>query len=175
MKDKLFSIIGHDLKNPINDIKSILNDLYTHEAEAPLYAWPRINNDIPSVSLEIDGDLTVNNGFTIRKPGDKEDFLIQTNVFHIRYQNSKCLRYDQCYEYFKSIKEGKNKALTLDSAWEVLGNELHPLEGGNLLTQYAVVFEPKKKLMHIAVYEPDTDTHTGRRITVNVDELFLIQ
>lgn len=162
-----------DNLNQIGDIKRVLNKFYTHEAETLLMAWPLQNGDIPTTAVEIDGDLTVTSGYTLRGPGSNEEYLIQTNQFWVRFEPGQCQRYDQCKDYFESLCAGKKQPLTLNSAWELLGKELHPLPG-NLVTQHAVVFEPKKKLMHIAVFEPGKSTHTKERLTVNVEELVKI-
>lgn len=48
-------------------------------------------------------------------------------------------------------------------------------QGGNLLTEIAVVFEPEKKLIHIAFAEPGINAHECNRVTLNIEELTGIQ
>ncbi len=158
-----------DHVDPVGDISGVLNEIYATEAEALLMSWSDGGNEFHAVALELDGDLTSSHGFTIRQPGEGEDHIIQTNHFWLRFPPAQCDRYDRVQSALDSINAGMRAPLTVESAWDLLG----AIQPGELyLTQIAVIFEPSKKLMHVAFAEAGVHAHSCRRVTIDIENLF---
>ncbi|MFC1483660.1 C45 family autoproteolytic acyltransferase/hydrolase [Candidatus Neomarinimicrobiota bacterium] len=151
----------------IDDVSALLQELYTNGGEALLMSWPSGHGDCSAV-FEVDGDLTTGHGFTVRQPKTGSPFLIQTNQFYERLQPSHSNRYALINARMTQILDGRSTPLTFEKAWELLGEVP---QGGNLLIQHAVVFEPDNMLMHVGFAEPGTHATSGTRITVDVAAL----
>ena len=152
----------------VNDVSSVLQSLYTNGGEANLMSWPS-EQGVCSAVFEVDGDLTTGHGFTVRQPETGEPFLIQTNQFYERIEPTASARYSTLENYFDGIIAGSNPKLTVDKAWDLLGQV--PAGGVNII-QVAVVFEPDAMRMHVAFAEHGTHATDCQRITVDVDPLF---
>ncbi len=159
-----------DSINPVEDISALLNDRYPTEAEALLISWPAGRNLFSAAAVELDGDLTINNGFTIREPDTDKEYIVQTNDFRLRKEppETECERYYYLNATLDSISGGLKTPLTIESAWILLG-EIHPHD--SYLTQHAVIFEPLKKRIHIAFAEQGIHAHSCDRVTVDIDDL----
>lgn len=157
--------------DPTGDIAGVLNESFATEAEALLMSWPGDGNVFSAAAVELDGDLTVNHGFTIRQPAESEEHIIQTNHFWLRRPppTIECDRYSHLESTLDSISVGMQAPLTVESAWGLLG-EIHA--GDSHLTQIAVVFEPARKRMHIALAESGVHAHSCNRVTVDIEDLF---
>jgi hypothetical protein len=151
----------------VEDVSAVLQDLYTNGGEAILMSWPS-NHDSCSAVFEIDGDLTTGHGFTVRQPQAGYPYMIQTNQFYERLTPEASTRYSTIKNYFDGIIAGVNPPLTVDQAWELLGQV--PAGGGQII-QIAVVFEPDAMRMHVAFAEPGTHATDCRRITLDVLQL----
>ena len=157
--------------DPAGDISAVLNDIFATEAEALLMSWPGEGGAYSAAAVvELDGDLTVNHGFTIRQPGGSEEYIIQTNHFWLRQEppEVQCDRYYHLKGVLDSVSTGTQPALTVESAWDLL-SEIQL--GDPYLTQIAVVFEPSKKLMHVAVADPGVHAHFCSRVTVDIEDI----
>jgi len=158
-----------DQVDPAGDISGVLDTTFATEAEALLMSWSAGAGEYAAVALELDGDLTKNNGFTIRPPAGTEAYVIQTNHFLLRRQPvPQCDRYLHVKSSLDSIGAGTKVPLTVASAWDLLA-EIHPED--SYLTQIAVVFEPSKKQIHIAFAEPGKHAHSCQRLTVTIGDL----
>ncbi|MFC1725286.1 C45 family autoproteolytic acyltransferase/hydrolase [candidate division KSB1 bacterium] len=151
----------------INDVSSVLQDLYTHGGEAILMSWPSGQGHCSAV-FEIDGDLNTGHGLTVRQSETGFPYMIQTNQFYERLEPSDSYRYSLIKDRLDGIFTGDYSSLTVDDAWEIL--EQVPA-GGNLIIQHSIVFEPDKMLMHVAFSENGNHAPACRKITLNVNEL----
>ena len=71
-------------------------------------------------------------------------------------------------DYINSVMSGEEEPLKVESAWNLLRTVRN---GGDFLTEIAVVFEPEKKLMHVALAGPGVNAHECNRVTLNIEEL----
>ena len=151
----------------VEDVSSVLQDLYTNGGEAILMSWPSGHGSCSAV-FEVDGDLTLGHGFTVRQPETGFPYLIQTNQFYERLLPSNSYRYTLIKNRLDSVNTGEQSPLTIDAVWETLGQVPSSEE---LIIQYAVVFQPNEMLMHLAFAEPGTHAPSCQRITVDVSQL----
>lgn len=168
---KLAESVGDS--SPVSDIKNILNTLYTVEAEALMMSWPGMDNGSHAAALEIDGNLLQNHGYAIRYPDKDKNYIIQTNHFALRYTTPEAqhIRYGDIQTPLESIASGETPPLTVDSAWNLLASVQL---GGDFLTEIAVVFEPEKRLMHVALAQPGLNAHDCQRVTLNIPEMVAV-
>jgi hypothetical protein len=151
----------------IQDVSAVLQERYTNGGEANLISWPSTQETRAAV-FEVDGDLTVGHGFTVRESAPGQPYLIQTNQFYERLPPEPSSRYDSIRDHLDGILAGEHPPLTVDKAWEILGQV--PV-GGDLIIQHAVVFEPDKMLMHVAFAEPGMHATSGEKVTLDVAQL----
>ncbi len=151
----------------VEDVSAVLQDLYTNGGEAILMSWPSDQGGCSAV-FEIDGDLATGHGFTVRQPDSGFPYMIQTNQFYERLEPSASNRYSLIKNYLGGIISGDNPSLTVEKAWEILGQVP---SSESLLIQHAVVFEPDKMLMHVAFAEPGTHATECRKVTLDVAQL----
>jgi len=151
----------------VEDVSSVLQNLYTNGGEALLMSWPSGQGACSAV-FEIDGDLTTWHGLTVRQPESGCPYMIQTNQFYERLAPESSRRYSLIEDYLDGIIAGDNPLLTVDKTWDLMGQVP---ASQDLLINTGVVFEPDSMLMHVAFAEPGTHATSCRRITVDVDEL----
>jgi len=151
----------------VEDVSALLQELYTNGGEANLMSWPSSQGACSAV-FEVDGDLTTGHGLTVRRPETGFPYMIQTNQFYERLSPQASTRYSTIKNYLDGIITNDNPLLTVDQAWELLGQV--PAGDGQII-QIAVVFEPDVMLMHVAFGESGTHATGCRRITINVGEL----
>jgi hypothetical protein len=113
-----------------------------------------------------DGD-----GVTLREPERSESFLVCSNHYRKREQPQPglaCPRYATMLSKLREIAESRGKLhVSVDVAWQIL--ESAPLE--QLATYHRVVFEPNKRLMHVALPENGDPRSRGKVITLDVAKL----
>jgi hypothetical protein len=151
----------------IQDVSAVLQDLYTNGGEANLLSWPSGQGACSAV-FEVDGDLTTGHGFTVRQAEPGLPYMIQTNQFYERLPPEASSRYALIRDHFDGILAGDQMPLTVEGAWEILGQV--PV-GGDLIIQHAVVFEPDEMLMHVAFAEPGIHATARPRVTLDVAQL----
>jgi hypothetical protein len=151
----------------VEDVSAVLQDLYTNGGEALLMSWPSGHGECSAV-FEVDGDLTIGHGFTVRQFKTGFPYMIQTNQFYERLEPSSSERYSLIKSYLDSIISGDNPPLTVEKAWEILGQVP---SNENLIIQHAVVFEPDKMLMHVSFAEPGIHATECGKITLDVAQL----
>ncbi|UCH11147.1 MAG: hypothetical protein JSU61_04465, partial [Fidelibacterota bacterium] len=151
----------------VADVSAVLQDLYTNGGEALLMSWPSGYGDCSAV-FEVDGDLTTGHGFTVRQPETELPYMIQTNQFYQRLAPEQSNRYDLIQAHLDSILAGQAPPLTIDKAWEILGQVPSSPE---LLIQHAVVFEPDEMLMHVGFAQTGTHATSRPRLTLDVAQL----
>jgi hypothetical protein len=157
-------------EQPVEDIENVLNVLYGIEAEALMMSWPNPDQNTCAAALEIDGNLTQNHGFSLRFPDNNKQYIIQTNHFRLRYAlpEEPCQRYQDIEACLDSIVSGEKSPLTVESAWQLLRDVRN---GGDFLTEIAVIFEPVDKLMHVAFAESGINAHECNRVTLDIGAL----
>lgn len=151
----------------VDDASTVLQDLYTNGGEAVLMSWPSGQGACSAV-FEVDGDLTTGHGFTVHQPATGSPYMVQTNQFYKRLEPEQSNRYDLIQARLDSIIAGQSPPLTIDKAWEILGQVP---SSPDLLIQHAVVFEPDNMLMHVGLAEPETHATSCGRLTIDVEEL----
>lgn len=151
----------------VADVSAVLQNLYTNGGEANLMSWPSGQGACSAV-FEVDGDLTTGHGLTVRQPETGTSYIIQTNQFYERLTPQGSTRYSTIKTYFDGIITNDNPPLTVDQAWELLGQVP---AGGDQIIQVAVVFEPDAMRMHVAFGESGTHATVCRRITIDVEAL----
>ena len=148
------------------DAAAVLRSQKTATPQNLMITMPYTGSNQASVVFEYDGRYSLDDGATIREPYSGQDYQICTNHCRKRKPPINCSRYSLLNAQLDLIaaSEGANH-LTLDKAWELL--EAVALDNP---THHRVIFEPNKKLMHVAlsVVEPAPQRDT---VTFSVEEL----
>lgn len=152
----------------VEDVSSVLQDMYTNGGEANLMSWPTGSGDCSAI-FEVDGDLTTGHGFTVRQPVQGFPYMIQTNQFYERLTPEASARYSTIKDYFDGIIAGDNPPLTVEKAWDILGQV--PAGGDDQIIQIAVVFEPDAMRMHVAFGRPGMHATQFTPVTIDVGAL----
>jgi len=133
-----------------------------------MMSFPFTGNNKGSVVFEYDGNLSITNGVTVREPGASNFFQIATNHYRERRQPVDCERYTLLIGELNEIAvSGGTMHFTTEKAW----NLLESVCAGGGLTLDSTVFEPNKKLMHVAFAENGVSAPSCRVVTLNVAEL----
>lgn len=120
--------------------------------------------------VEHDPCLDQDRGATVREPDEGKDYVICTNRFFTREVPSSvklapCERFEKLTRKLDEIANNPDlPRITLEKVWELA--ESVPIEG--LVTYHRIVFEPDKKLMHVAF---PADGEPVKRITLDVAKL----
>ena len=118
--------------------------------------------------IEFDGDLTTGRGVTVRLPPADARYLVCTNHFVERGAPRPCQRYEQLDGVLDRIAHSQaGQYVTIDRAWKMLAD----LEVPDTLMYHSVVFEPNRRLMHVAFAEPGTDAPKCKHVTLDVTKL----
>ena len=118
--------------------------------------------------IEFDGDLTNGQGVTVRLPQADSRHLVCTNHFRERSEARACPRYEQLSGVISRIARSEGKRhVTMDRAWKMLAG----VSFVDLITYHSVVFEPNKRLMHVAFAEPGRNAPTCKHVTLDVAKL----
>ena len=163
-----------DAQSPVAGIANVLNVLYGIEAEALMMSWPVPHRHVHAAALEIDGNLSQNHGYTIRLPENDRQYIIQTNHFWHRYAppEEPCRRYLDIQDSLISVASGARVPFNVETAWDLLRQVRN---GGDFLTEIAVVFEPESKRMHVALAEPGINAHECSRVILDIEALTQVQ
>ncbi|MBN2563973.1 MAG: hypothetical protein JXQ75_23910 [Phycisphaerae bacterium] len=145
-------------------------------------------SDTPAVAVfEYDGNLDDGKGVTVRKPkakkhkkekgkrskgqGSRQDFLMCTNHYRERGEPTECDRYAGMNKRLRKAVKGK-KPIDLEVAWEILKDVSFPRgQAQQVMTYHSVVFEPNKRLMHVAFDQDRKPAPTCRKATLDVAKL----
>jgi hypothetical protein len=118
--------------------------------------------------FEFDGDLPVGGGLTVREHEPADSFLACTNHFRKRSPPIGGERYAGLTRTLGRIAASDGKRhVDLGRAWKMMRGV--SLEG--TLTYHSVVFEPDKRLMHIAFNEGRTSAPWCKKVTFDVAKL----
>jgi hypothetical protein len=129
---------------------------------------PYVDGKPASVVFEYDGGLSKEQGVTARHTPEGESFLICTNHYRKRAEPTPCGRYARLSKRLEKIaKSGGKKHLTEKTAWKMLKGV--SMEG--ITTLHSVVFEPNKRLMHVAFAKKGKPAPECKPITLDVAKL----
>jgi hypothetical protein len=121
-----------------------------------------------AVVFEHDSDLAKGSGLTVREPDGSDAFLACTNHSRQRYEPRPGIRYPKLNTGLERIAGSKEKYhLTVKRAWNMLKGV--SIEG--ILTHHSTVFEPNKRLMHVALAEGGKHAPQCKKVTFDVAKL----
>ena len=131
----------------LNDVENVLKSRMTSTPQNLMVTVPHNDGNACSVAFEYDGNRSIDNGVTVRGPEESKCYQICTNHCRERKPPIYCWRYSQLSVQLESIAtSGGANYLTQEKAWELLEG----VAQGNG-THHRVIFEPNKKLMHVAL------------------------
>jgi hypothetical protein len=153
----------------IKNVEDVLKNRVSGIGKNLMITIPTGRDGPAAVVFELDGDLTKDSGFTKRFPRESDSYLICTNHFRVRKEPSGiCERYTLLLGRLKSIDLNTTvNKVTTDRIWDLL--KLVVIPGWR--THHSVVFEPDKKLMHVALAESGKDAPFYQAVTFNVSDL----
>ena len=147
--------------------------------------FPSMRNKAAAVVFEYDGDLKNNMGLTVRLPdgtGRKKSapdaataFLTCTNHYVKRAAPTACDRYSRIDQRLASLA-GNGKPVDLPEAWSILRSVACRVGPGQPLeTYHSVVFEPNRRVMHVAFSSADKPAADNPPIRLDVAQLLEVQ
>jgi len=153
----------------IQNVEDVLKSRVTGIGKNLMISIPSGKDGPASVVFELDGNLTKENGFTKRFPRESDSYLICTNHFRMRKKPAgNCERYALLLRSLERInQDNAEKKVTVEVIWDLLKNVVIP----GLRTHHSVVFEPDKKLMHVALAETEIDAPFCPTVTFDVSSL----
>lgn len=118
--------------------------------------------------FEFDGDLTQGGGLSIREPEPANSFIVCTNHFRDRKAPIGCDRYAGLTHTLERTKaSGGQRHVELQRAWKMMLG-VSPPEN---LSYHSVVFEPNKRLMHVAFTQNRENAPKCKKVTLDVTKL----
>ncbi len=152
----------------IHDTETILRSRQTNYSQNMFVCFPSSEASIGSAVFEYDGAINVGNGVTCRIPDETQSFIICTNHFRERKEPMDCSRYDTLQQRMEEIANSNGLVyLTVEKAWDMLSEV--PIDG--MLLYHSVVFEPDKKIIHIAFTENGQHAVNCSKVTFDLTEL----
>jgi hypothetical protein len=152
------------------DMAHILKEHFTITGNNLFVTRPYTGEESGGFVFEHDGCLEKGDGMTLRVPEAGDAFLVCTNRFYERALPStvelkSCSRFDKLNRQLEQIKKQRRKdRVTLEEAWTLA--ESVPIQ--SLAIYHRVIFEPNKRLMHVAFPEKGEPI---KRITLEVAKL----
>jgi hypothetical protein len=151
-----------------DDISSVLGKRFTITGNNMMVARPFERTGLGAVVFEHDADLAKGRGVTVRESRDSETFLVCTNHSRKRYDPMPCSRYLSLSDELKKIaQESGEGRLTTKRAWDMLRRV--SIDG--FLTHHSAVFEPNRRLMHIALSRGRQSAPRCKVVTLDVQKL----
>jgi isopenicillin-N N-acyltransferase-like protein len=153
----------------IQNAEDVLKSRVTGIGKNLMITIPSGRDGPAAVVFELDGDLTKENGFTKRFPRESDSYLICTNHFRLRKKPAgDCERYALLLRSLERINQNNaEKKVTIELIWNLLKHVVIP----GWRTHHSVVFEPDKKLMHVALAETGNDAPFCQSVTLDVSNL----
>lgn len=150
------------------DIARVVRAEVSAVGENMVVSRPSAKGQPAAAVIEFDGDQTTGQGVTVRLPRADLHYLVCTNHFVERGKPRPCVRYERLEGVLGQISGSKGKRhVTLKRAWKMLGD----LEVPDTIMYHGVVFEPNKRLMHVAFAKPGVDAPKCRHVTLDVTRL----
>jgi Acyl-coenzyme A:6-aminopenicillanic acid acyl-transferase len=160
-----------DSTNVENIVTETLQNNYSILGCAPLISWPHYNNNISALIPEFDGNINDNDSFNIRFPQTEDNYIIGANHFRLRAEPmNDCFRYNIIEELISDIMTGDEQKLSVSSSYNLLKQTPIP----EMICMHSVVFEPNKKLMHIALTDGTNHAADCEFVTLNLNNLLEI-
>lgn len=150
----------------VDDITRLIRDRLTLAGNLMVMTRPYVQGAPAAVVFEFDGDRDTERGLSVRAPDDGQPSLVCTNHYIRRRAPTACARYTKLQAALRD-RESAGEPLTVDRAWELLRS----VETSGLQTHHSVVFEPNKRLMHVALAQDGQQAPECRRVTLNVAAL----
>ncbi|UCE58388.1 MAG: hypothetical protein JSU63_13210 [Phycisphaerales bacterium] len=118
--------------------------------------------------FEYDGDLATSQGVTARPPVNGANFIICTSHYRARSKPEQCDRYDRYRDVLDRIEGSSGRhRVTCERGWKMLRSAIMP----SRTTYQSVVFEPNKRLMHVAFSADGQHAPQRRSVTLDVAKL----
>jgi hypothetical protein len=119
--------------------------------------------------FEYDGGLAYGKGVTVREASDDAAYVICTNHYRKRAEPVPCSRYARLASELERIADSRGgRHLTTKLARKMLGKV--SMEG--ILTHHSVVFEPNRRVMHVAFATASNENAPACEfVTLDVAEL----
>jgi hypothetical protein len=152
----------------LEDITAVFRQRYTAPGYNMMVTKPSTSGGPPAVVFEHDGDLTNNNGMTLREPENGDTFLVCTNHSRARYTPAPGARYPKLDGVMNRIAtSGGSRHVTKERAWKMLTGVCFD----QIIAHHSVVFEPDKRLMHVAYAENGQHAPRCKKVTLDVTKL----
>jgi hypothetical protein len=154
----------------LEDIAALLKKRHTITGNNMFVTRPYTGKGPGAFVFEHDAYLPDNDGVTLRSAAKGESFIACSNSFfqrrsHGRTKPNSCTRFSMLNKYLRWIAKGAPEIpLTLETAWDIAGK----VQLRGITTYHRVIFEPNKRLMHIAFPLAGDPVKT---ITVDVKKL----
>lgn len=156
-----------------NDVTQVFREWAIASSCIPMVTWPYPGNGMASVVYEMDSNRSLDEGVTVREVEGNIPYQITANYYYKRpTQSTPDYRYDLLDSHLSSIADsGGNQYVDRDYAWQLLGETPANPPGSNGIIVYAVVFEPNKMLMHVAISENGEQAPFCKKVTFDITEL----
>lgn len=158
-------------RDALADSATILRRRPALMGENVFVSRPFTGTGVGALVFEHDGYVPDGEGVTVREPERDTCFLVCTNHYRKRAQphpQLDCPRYATLTGKLQEIAESRGaKHVTVDVAWQML--ESAPLR--ELRTYHRAVFEPNKRLMHVALPENGDPKSHGKIVTLDLQKL----
>jgi len=150
------------------DIARVVRAEVSAVGENMMVTRPFAKGQPAAAVIEFDGDLTTGQGVTVRLPRADLRYLVCTNHFVERGKPRPCVRYEQLEGVLDRISGSEGKLhVTIKRAWKMLAD----LEVPDTIMYHSVVFEPNKRLMHVAFAKPGVDAPKCKHVTLDATRL----
>jgi hypothetical protein len=155
------------------DVESILRTWPVASSCIPMVTWPFTDNGPASVVFEFDGNRTIDGGVTLREVEDNLPYQISNNYFLNRpTEFTPDYRYDLVDSYLAPIAKSEgSQHVSKEFIWQLLGETPSNPSVNYASIVYAVLFEPNKMLMHIAVSQNGQQAPFCKKVSFDIAQL----
>ena len=155
----------------INDMTRVLRRRTSMVGSNIAVAMPFTGSGPASAVFEYDGVLDDVHGVTVRigdaKDGGSTTCQVCTNHYRSRASPISCDRYSRLTDALDGLKH-QGKPIDVPTAWTLLRDVAM---SGRVVTYQSVVFEPNRRLMHVAVSADGRPAMMSKPVTLDVAEL----
>jgi hypothetical protein len=158
-----------DTTEPLNDILNVLENRLTRTPQNLMFTFPYDGQNPGSIVFEYDGNITIDNGVTVRAASTEDLYQICTNHCRLRKDPIDCWRYNLINDELINIHQSNGtEYLTKEKSWEILD-----AVALNNITHHRVLFEPNKKRMHVAL-SVQTSSPQYEAVEIDIVELLSV-